>query len=184
MLRLFMHANWITILISVAYSFLMIFFPSQIASIWSKDKDFLRWCGLLIPKVFYANFCFPLEYTTPALLQGMQRVTQATLLAGITSLLPIPLFSSILYFTGKKDPARIMWTYTVSDLFAALMCAIFISPYLYKLCKAPKDELIQNENSQKMVCLKVAKSGYLNPEPLIPEEEPVSKFSLLNPSDE
>lgn len=189
MLWLFMHANWITILISVSYSLLMIFFPSQIASIWSKDEDVLRWCKILIPKVFYANFCFPLEYTTPALLQGMQRVTMATILAGLTSLLPIPLFSSILFFTsnGKKNPERIMWTYTISDLFAATMCVIFISPYLYKLCKAPKDNYtpITENNNENMVCLKVAKSGYLNPQPLIPnEDDHISKASLINPTEE
>lgn len=177
MLRLYMHANWITILFSVVYSIFMIFLPSKIASIWSKDEDVLKWCAILIPKVFYGNFCFPLEYTTPAMLQGMQKVVMATILATLTSLLPIPLFSSILYFTGKKDPERIMWTYTISDIFAALMCVCFISPYLYKLCKAPKDETLEKEETgEEMVCLKVAKSGYLMPT----RNDDISRVTLLS----
>lgn len=144
LLRLFMHTNWITILISVIYSIFMIFFPREIASIWSKDKDFLDKCGSMIPKVFYMTALFPIQYTVPSFLQAMQKVAQSSLVAGVTSLLPIPLFSCVLYYTNKTNPDRIMWTYPLSDVFSSLLCFIFIIPGLKKIWNEPKDELINN----------------------------------------
>lgn len=148
MLRLFMHANWITIFISVVYSLVVISFTRKISLIWSHDSDFLKWCDLLIPKVFYAAALFPIQYTVPALLQGMQKMARSSLLAVITALLPIPFFSTILYFTDKKNPERIMWTYTISDIFASVVCTIFILPDILKLLKEPKDGNIGNEQQQ------------------------------------
>ena len=139
MLKLFMHANWITILISVVYSLAVIMFTEKFSSIWSKDRDFLKWCNLLIPKVFYAAALFPIQYTVPALLQGMQKMVRSSVLAVVTALLPIPLFSTILYFTDKKNPDRIMWTYTISDVFASVVCSFFIAPDIFRLIKEPLD---------------------------------------------
>ena len=51
-----------------------IFFPSQIASIWSKDHQFLEKCKSMVPKVFYVTVLFPIEYTVPCFLQAMQKV--------------------------------------------------------------------------------------------------------------
>lgn len=146
LLHLFMHTNWVTILISVIYSIFMIFFPSEIASIWSKDKDFLEKCKSMIPKVFYMTALFPIQYTVPSFLQSMQKVAQSSLVAGITSLFPIPIFSCILYYTDKKNPDRIMWTYCLADLFASILCFIFVIPGIRKIWNEPKDELLNNSD--------------------------------------
>lgn len=143
-LRLFMHTNWVTILISVVYSIFMIFFSAQISSIWDKNEDFLEKCESMIPKVFYITALFPIQYTVPALLQSMQKVALSSIVAGITSMLPIPLFSCILYYTDKKNPDRIMWTYCLSDVFASILCFIFIIPSMKKLWPEQRDELITN----------------------------------------
>lgn len=145
-LRLFMHTNWVTIFISVVYSIFMIFFPRQIASIWSKDQKFLEKCESMIPKVFYITVLFPIQYTVPSLLQSMQKVALSSIVAGVTSMLPIPLFSCILYYTDKKNPDRIMWTYCLSDIFASILCFLFIIPSLRKLWPEPKDELLNNSD--------------------------------------
>lgn len=148
MLHLFVHANWITIFISVVYSFVVIVFIKKISHIWNQDADFLKWCNLLIPKVFYAAALFPIQYTVPALLQGMQKMARSSFLAVLTALLPIPLFSTILYFTDKKNPERIMWTYTISDIFASVVCIIFILPDIIHLLKEPKDTNTEEDQEQ------------------------------------
>ena len=170
LLRLFLHTNWVTILISVVYSFFMIFFPSQIASIWSKDPLFLEKCKSMIPKVFYVTALFPIQYTVPSYLQAMQKVAQSSIVAGVTSMLPIPLFSCILYYTGKKNPDRIMWTYALSDIFASVLCFLFCIPSVSKLFKEPKDEtmLIPDET---FASIRSIKSENCCSTPLLEDDE-------------
>lgn len=164
MLRLFMHANWITVVITVGYSIFMILLPRQICLIWSDDEEYLSYCTQMVPVVFYASAFFPIQYTVPAFLQGMQKVTQSTVLAFVASLLPVPIFSSIMYFTGKNDPVRIMWTYVIADTFSGLVCIIFVLPYALKLCKEPKDEIIVGEDA---LTIRSVQSSHCSSVPLL-----------------
>lgn len=144
-LRLFFHSVWILFLLNIAYSLIMIFFPSQICSIWSKNEDFLDKSKKMVPIVFYFTFLYPFEYVIPSLLQATQKVLLASILAFITQLVPFPLFSCILYFTNKNDPVRLMWTYALGDVFSSLICAFFAIPLIVKLCKEPKDEIVYKQ---------------------------------------
>ncbi|OHT05993.1 MatE family protein [Tritrichomonas foetus] len=168
MIRLFFHATWIPIMISIVYALFMILIPDKISSIWNTDEKFLYWCREMIPKVFYATPCFPIQYMVPALLQGMQLVYHSTILAGVTVFLPMPLFASILYFTNKTDPARIMWTYALADSFACLVCTIFILPSLFKLKKLPRDEDLINTYESLETKTSFAKSDTCVATPLLP----------------
>jgi Na+-driven multidrug efflux pump len=115
LLWLFIHATWVSTLASCLIAALVIAFPQEIAKIWGDDSVFLHWAKEMIPKVFYTSLFVGFQYTAPALLQSMNLVASSTALNVLTLLLPMPLFSTILYFTGKSDPGRIMWTYALND---------------------------------------------------------------------
>lgn len=43
-----------------------------------------------------------------------------TILGAMIYLAPVPLFSTILYFTDINNPDRLMWTYVLSDTFQGI----------------------------------------------------------------
>jgi hypothetical protein len=72
-------------------------------------------------------------------LQALHLAGLASALALITSLVPFPLFSAILYFTGKNDPARIMWTYVMSDAFSTIVTTLFLIKPAKMLKESPEE---------------------------------------------
>ena len=172
MLRLAFHATWIAILISIIYAAFMIFMPEKICSIWNKDPAFLDWCKKIIPPVFYLTPCFTIQYMVPALFQGMQKVTLSSILATVTVLLPMPLFATILYFTNKKSPEKIIWTYPFADGFSCTVCIIFAIIVLCKLRNSPKDEeIVKSTSIESLSSLRFAKSDGCSPTPLLSHYE-------------
>lgn len=168
-LHLFFHSCWIGILIASIYSLVLVFFPRQIASIWSKNPDFLDKCQSMIPIVFFLSFLYPIQYTVPALLQAMQKVLLSTVMAFITEMLPLPVFSCILYFTDKENPVRLMWGYALANIFGFVTCFIAASPFIYRLCKEPKDELVTN-NPASISSIRSIKSDNCYSTPLMQDE--------------
>lgn len=166
-IRLFFHSIWILVTINVLYSLIMVFFPRQICSIWDDDPDFLNLCGEMIPIVFYVTFLMPLEFIVPSAFQATQKAFLSTVIALITQIVPFPLFSTILYFTNKNDPVRLMWTYALGDVFSFTICFISVTPLLCKFWKEPKDECIYNKN-------------YLSSVRLIKSENCISTPLLIN----
>ena len=142
---LFIHATWIATAVSLVMSVFMIAIPDKLARIWSTDAYFLEWVKLMVPKVFYTTIFIAYQYTAPAILQAMQRVLASTLLSVLTLLLPLPVFSSILYFTDKTNPSRIMWTYALNDTFSAVACTFFLISPGKLVWRAPRDESLTLE---------------------------------------
>ena len=64
-----------------------------------------------------------------------------TILGAMIYLVPVPLFSTILYFTDINNPDRLMWTYVLSDTFGAILCTFFAIPSLKMLFKESNIEL-------------------------------------------
>lgn len=143
---LFIHSTWVATAISLLFSIFMIVIPDKIALIWNDDPDFVEWAGKMVPKVFYVTIFIAYQYTAPAVLQAMQRVKASTALSVLTLLLPMPIFSSILFFTNKTDPERILWTYALNDTFSAFACSFFLIEPAKVIKKAPKDEDLQLVN--------------------------------------
>ncbi|KAH0790347.1 MatE family protein [Histomonas meleagridis] len=140
LLKLFLHSLWVSTLLAVTFSVILIFFPSEIASLWSKDPQFLYWAKQMIPKTFYLAPFIAYQYCVPALLQSLQKIVASTVLSITTQLLPLPVFSTVLYFTNKHDPARILYSYALGDAFAFILCTAFLIKPLRVLLKAKKDE--------------------------------------------
>jgi Na+-driven multidrug efflux pump len=150
LLRLFAWAALLGGVCSTVPGFVVAFLPAQIARLWDSDPVFLEWARRLIPKAFYTTAFVSLQNTAPALLQGMQRVGASACLSVATFLLPLPVFSTILYFTKKGDPERILWAYVGNDCFSLLVCAAVLVRPLRALLRAPKDSELKLAHGRKV----------------------------------
>lgn len=124
------HIFWIGTSWAAICSFAFSVFPEEICSIWSHDSTFSYYLKKMIPPNVYTAALMPLRATVSAVLQSMKRGNEASLLNFLAQLVALPVYSSILYFTKKDDPIRIVWCYVFSDSTAFLLSLIFaISPY-------------------------------------------------------
>lgn len=130
-LKLMLHALWMMTIWSTIFSLILIFLPGQVASIWSNDPEFIKWAKKMIHVYALANSLNSADFVFPTVLIAMKRVTAATVLSFLTCLLPIPIFATILYFTNKNDPVRIMYTFPLDDVFSIIVSLFFmIKPIL------------------------------------------------------
>lgn len=72
----------------------------------------------------------------------MQRERLAAILSFISYLFPLPIYSSVLYYSKKNDPARIFYSYPLMDITASIIFVIAIISPVRKALKEPKDELL------------------------------------------
>lgn len=96
----------------------------QIASIWGKDKSFLKTTSKMLRLGFATVILNPLTFITTATLQALKKVLISVIVSCLTLLIPIPVFSLILYYTNKNDPVRLFFAYIGHDLWA--FCIIMI----------------------------------------------------------
>lgn len=142
MVRIFFHALWIPTVIVTVLSIFLLFTPEKVSSIWSKDPEFLYWSKKIVPRIYYLTFLFPIQYVAVGFIMSMQRERFAAILSFVSYLIPLPIYSTILYYTKKNDPARIFYSYPLMDITASIICFICIFSPVRKALKEPKDEVI------------------------------------------
>jgi Na+-driven multidrug efflux pump len=147
------HTLWIGTLIATVLCVVIVLFPTQIASIWSDDKEFLEWVNRMVPIVFYAGPVWGMLFMVPSLYEAMQKYTASTVIAFVTQFLPIPIFSCALHFTGPTDPVRVIWAYLFTDVFAFLVSGGFYLPVLVNLVRTPEgaEEIFARSKEDVMV---------------------------------
>ena len=148
-LHLTLHTLWISTLCSTAISFIIVFAPRIVSSPWTTEPEILDVAEKMLPILFYTSSTLGLQYIAPASLQALRKVKTASILCFLTLLLPMPLFSTILYFTGdgKTNPSRIFYTYTCNDIFSVFCCGAFVLMPIYKIWKMNDNESIDNNDS-------------------------------------
>ena len=113
--------------------------PKQIARIWGKSEKYLEVAPKMLRIGFASCFANQIILTTAATLQAMKMVILSIVTSVLTMLIPIPIFSFILYYTKKNDPVRMLFSFIGHDLWAVLITIIVIIWKLRFLWKAPKD---------------------------------------------
>jgi Na+-driven multidrug efflux pump len=131
------HTLWFTTLVSVVFSSALVFCPDKVCALWSTDPLFLEWVRKMVPQCFYMAPSFGMLFMVPVLYEAMQKYAWSTAMAFVTQMLPLPIFSSVLHFTDKNDPARILWAYFLTDGFAFVVCAAFYLGPLLRFVRAP-----------------------------------------------
>ncbi|OHT00305.1 hypothetical protein TRFO_07968 [Tritrichomonas foetus] len=82
-----------------------------------------------------------IAYMTPALLEAMQKAMSATICSIFSMLITPMAVSTILHYTDKTDPYRVMLTYPICDSVAVIFYVAFLIGPMKLLCKAPPDIL-------------------------------------------
>jgi hypothetical protein len=59
-----------------------------------------------------------------------------------------PLFTSMLYFTKKNDPARVIWTYDMNDVFSVIVMTLFLIKPAKMLKSAPEEKTVLKAGSR------------------------------------
>jgi Na+-driven multidrug efflux pump len=148
---LFVHATWLGALLPGIATIPVIFWPGKVALIWDSDAGFVRWCQDFFPRAFYGSILVGYQYMAASLMQSLHFLLRASLHSVLTDLLPWPVFASIMYYTGKSDPARLMWIYLMSDVYSAVVTTLFlITPFKMLLADTAADARLTAESEVAM----------------------------------
>ena len=145
------HAAWISMSWCFFCMIIIVSFPKQICSIWSRDERFLYWCKEIVPASFYAQFLTPTKFIIVSLLQASQKTILATVTSFLTELGILPIIACIFHYTGDPNsPRRIFYAYPVSDAITTVCSLCFASKTLYDFYKESKksENGIDNNNSE------------------------------------
>lgn len=140
MFRLMVHGIWLCTAACLLISIIIISMPVQISLLWSNNETFLMMSKGITPILYYTAFTLGIQYMVPVVLQASKRIFASSALSILTLVLPVPVFSTILYFTGdgKTNPRRIFYTYTCNDLYSFIVCWIFFIAPLKRMYVAIK----------------------------------------------
>ncbi|KAH0795314.1 MatE family protein [Histomonas meleagridis] len=142
-LFLSLHAFWIMCLWTMIVTIVMCIWPDKIAGIWNSTERILYWAKIIIPNNFYTMMLCPMRMLTASFLQAIKKPLLAGLVSVFTSLLPLPIFSTITYLNNKTDPGEIFKAYIYNDTFSFVVSFCFAGVSMYKLLRSKKND---NEN--------------------------------------
>ncbi|KAK8883011.1 hypothetical protein M9Y10_045659 [Tritrichomonas musculus] len=137
--NLALHSLWIGTLWDALCDIIIITNARSIAKIWLKDEEFLNLAERFFKNGFYSIFLAMTKFTSITTLQACKKVVISIIQSIITLLIPIPLFSTILYLTDKKNPARLLFAFIMTDCLSFLICFIVSLITLRFLCKKNPD---------------------------------------------
>jgi Na+-driven multidrug efflux pump len=147
---LWIHATWIGTLFASILGLIIITLPGPIGAIWGGDPEFVFWCQQLLPRTFYGSWTIGFQQTGAGLMQALHYAGVASGMAVLTDLLPPPLFSTLLYFTEKGNPARVMWTFAMSDAFCFVVTSLFLIKPGQMLQAAPEEKENLHNSSDEL----------------------------------
>ena len=144
-LSLFYHGSWISISWCLICMIFSVFFSKFTSSIFSHTTSYLEWSSIILKNSTYLAFLIPFPIMIQGLLQSMQYGILATILSSITQLVPLPLFSYILYQFYPNNPGKIFLAYTFQQLFGAIFSLILGYPKFKEIQKLSLEDKFENE---------------------------------------
>ncbi|OHS97894.1 MatE family protein [Tritrichomonas foetus] len=139
-IRLLLHSSWIAITWTLFSMIFTVGIPRIICLAFSSTEGYLEWGEVIVRRATLCAFALPVSIIVTAVLQSQQKGNLATVLSFLTQLCPIPLFSTILFFTAKHDVARLMYCYPLSNVFSCLISLPFLYFAIRKLLKFSKED--------------------------------------------
>ena len=133
----------------------------EISSIWGSDPDFIEASSEMLRIGFVTCFLNQATYTITACLQAIKMVVLSIVTSVCTYLLPLPIFSSIFYFTDKKNPERLMFSYIVNNIWSFLVVCVIAAiklRFLFNSKPSGNGAFQEDDDSEK--------SKFSNPENL------------------
>ena len=154
-LHLSIHAFWIMCVWTMIVTIVMCVWPDKVASIWNSTERILYWAKIIIPNNFYTIMLCPMRMLTATFLQAIKKPLLAGLVSVFTSLIPLPVFSTITYMQNKTNPGEIFKAYIYNDVFSFVVSSCFAAIPMYRLLtgKDKKDEksCVSNEEEEEVI---------------------------------
>jgi hypothetical protein len=122
--------------------------------IFASDEKYLYWAEILIFRGNLAAVVLPVPLIVNALLQSLQYGGLTSLFTFFTQTAALPVTMAILFFTNKKDPARLIYAYPIQQGFTALVAVPFGGWALRRICNHPdavdaSDESLEDDGDDQ-----------------------------------
>lgn len=138
--NLALHALWIgTVWLSLC-AVIIIPNAGRIGSIWLKEDRFKYWSDKLLSNCLYTVPIAMIRFVSVTALQATTQVVPATVQSVLTMLIPLPVFSTVMYFTFGHDPVKLVQSFLISDGWDFVICSIFIAVRLKFIFTADKTD--------------------------------------------
>ncbi|KAK8864950.1 hypothetical protein M9Y10_010477 [Tritrichomonas musculus] len=137
--NLALHSLWIGTSWDLLCEIIIIFNARSVARIWLKDEAFLDLAEKFFKNGLWTMFLAMVKFVSITTLQACKKVVISIIQSIVTLLIPIPLFSTILYLTDKDNPPRLLYAFVLTDLLSFVVCTIVSIITLRFLCKKNPD---------------------------------------------
>lgn len=152
-----LHAFWVGTLWLILCTVVIITNAANIGGIWLKEEKFRYWSHKLLSNSLYTIPTAMIRFVSCTALQATTQVFHATLQSVITMLIPIPVFSTIMFFAFDKDPVKIIQAFLINDGWGFVVCSIFFIARLRFIFKAEptdtgerdEEELYENNKGKE-----------------------------------
>ena len=118
LLKLVLYAFGLGTAWSALMCIVLCVFPRQIATLYGNDERFLYYAEKTMIYSFCTTFINMGQFTIVVCLVATKMVTLSIITSCLTLLVPIPLFSTIFYFTDKANPIRLHLSFIARDVWA------------------------------------------------------------------
>lgn len=153
-LSLTWHTFWITGVWSTICTVIIVLWPVQLTSIFSKEEKVLKFAKDVLWLGFVSLPLYPIHSIFISWLQAVKRPTRATVLSVLTTLLPMPIICSTYYFT---HPNSLRWSfaaYITNDISTTLVSIVGVAAPLFKMMRMNDGEDFSDEkNTEKKAAM-------------------------------
>ena len=145
------HSVWISFAWCCVTSILSLACPRQISMIFGSSEEFLAYSGPMLRDGNALGFVMFMRYCSQAMLQAMQMGVRAIIVSLMSNFVGCIAFSYLLYYTGKDNVVRLMWTYGLAYAFGFFFgIAMLAGPFL-KVYRAGRKQHLQQLEQEKTV---------------------------------
>lgn len=145
--NLALHCFWLGTVWLVCVEVIIVSNSYAFSGIWLKDPEFQGWAKKILNNAMYTLVLYMFRYTSITTLQATEQIMVATIQSVITLLLPIPMFSCIMFFAFKHDPVRVIQAFIWSDIWGAVVCIIIAAWKLKFLFNPPPTDTGEIDNA-------------------------------------
>ena len=148
-LKLLIHSCWISFGWTGLTMIFTVGIPRYISMMFSQTEGYLYYATQFVRYSNIVAFVSPVALIFQALLQALQLGNRATIISIGTQLIPLPVFSAVLYFTDKHNPGRLFYAYPIQQaLGVVISLPLAIKPLIDLIRKAKSEKDFVNENGQ------------------------------------
>ncbi|KAK8841710.1 hypothetical protein M9Y10_026654 [Tritrichomonas musculus] len=150
-LRLSFHAAWINFTWSCIVTTLALTIPKQIALIFGHGSDYLAYAVPILRNSNYTGFLRWVQFNSQAMLQALQRGWQAMIVSLLSNFAGYLIFAYILFYTDKHNVVRLMYLYTCTIAFGAVVGVCLLIYPMLRLYKKSKIQRAQMEQENQNI---------------------------------